>query len=60
MTVVGVKYEEHWEPWEIGEDIDSSWGRKFDIPDDVLARFEKAKAMMEQSWQELSEYIDFD
>lgn len=61
MTLVGVGYEELWEPWEIGENVDPRHlGRKLEIPDDLLERFVKAKAEMETVWQELSKYVEVD
>lgn len=61
MSLVGVEYEELWEPWKIGEDVDPSYlGHQVEIPQDIIDRFEKAKAEMESVWEALSEYVRFD
>lgn len=54
MTVVTVKFEELYEPWEILDEIPpAGFPQRMDVPDDLLARFKEAKAAMAQVWQEM-------
>ena len=52
MTRLRVRHEELWEPWELGDDA-PEWERdEYDIPDELVARFQIAKAQMTAVWEE--------
>ena len=44
------EFEEQWEPRKIGPDVR---GEEFDIPQELLERFDRAKQEMEEVWEEL-------
>jgi hypothetical protein len=51
-----VEFEELWEPWHIKPGVNRGpYWYIVDLPEDLIARFEKAKAEMEAVWRELRE-----
>ena len=51
MPRLRVRHEELWEPWKLGDDT-PEWERdEYDIPDELVARFQIAKAQMTAVWE---------
>lgn len=58
MKDAQVRFEELWEPWHLGEDARPTYSHVIDIPDGLVERFQKAKAEMEEVWEELRKLLE--
>lgn len=56
--MIEIKREELWEPWYVGErPYPNARMEKYDIPEELVERFQAAKAEMEGVWYELRQIM---